>query len=450
MRLPAVTLGIAVAVLGMPSPALGQGLMFNARAASMAGASLTLGGSVQRYNPAYRAIPRHQIPGQSKITIPGPIGLVQFLEQHPISRLSSDPMFNPDSAGFNPIALVDLILNPPIFYELRPAPLPNNDVAFGIGKDSLSVNLGATQHIIPADEFGIAGSSRPLDIEPSFHGFHAGIMMWLHDEVRFQLNDSLLAFLKEGHPAEHNTVYGVQDSAIAEGGVAPSIGYSGRIYGNDNRGLYFGVSAHYYIGAVYGTSVGFAGITTGDTIFAGPNPVTPSVNDVTGYSRWGNRAGHGYGGDVGFAWVSGPLVIGFGVSDIGATITWPDTRIDSQRYDTAANRISTYSSVIHVESKTKLPTSYLANLIYNLDGTTIGADVLDNGLGTTLHVGVEQRIGILALRGGIGRDERKLVQFGAGVGIRIGPMSLDAGVGTHSNALSDQRGMLLATSLSIY
>src|SRR2546422_8385453 len=42
----------------------------------------------------------------------------------------------------------------------------------------------------------------------------------------------------------------------------------------------------------------------------------------TQYSKPGNTLGHGIGGDIGIAWVSGPIEIGIGVNDIGATVTW--------------------------------------------------------------------------------------------------------------------------------
>ncbi len=450
MRTTVVSFGLAALVCAYATPLSGQGFQTDARRIGMGGVNLTVDGSLRRYNPAYRAVPSRQFPGGAKLTIPVPLGLIQFFHDHPTSGFSTDPLFHPDSARFNPVELLDLVLNAPLFYELRKAPVPTNNVNFTIGKDNLVVDLGATQAVIPADRFGVVGSSRPVDIEPGFKGFHAGVMVWIHDQVQLQLGDSLLALLKEAHPAQHRTLYDLRDTAIVQGGIAPSIGYSGRLYGNDERALYIGVSAHYYIGAAYGRSGGSAGFTTGDTIFAGPNLVTPSITAQSSYSKWGNSTGHGIGADIGFAWVSGPIVFGFGINDIGATITWPDTRVDSVRWDTTANKAVTYASVLHVETKTKLPVSYLANVIYTLGGTTLGADLLNNGFGTTLHVGAEQRFGPLALRGGIARDQRKLVQFGWGGGLRAGPISLDVGFWTHSNAFSDQRGITLATSISIY
>src|SRR2546430_12313783 len=98
------------------------------------------------------------------------------------------------------------------------------------------------------------------------------------------------------------------------------------------------------------------------------------------------------------SWVSGPIELGVGVNDIGATLTWSDTRQDTLRYDTTSNTIRTTPGPNHFTTKTKLPVSYIANVAYVIGLTTLGADVLNNGRGTTIHVGGEQRLGLFALR----------------------------------------------------
>ena len=56
----------------------------------------------------------------------------------------------------------------------------------------------------------------------------------------------------------------------------------------------------------------------------------------------------------------------------------------------------------------------------------------------------------MALRGGIALDQRKRIEFGWGGGLRFGPLGLDVGFWTHTNSLSNQRGITMATSFSIY
>ena len=102
-------------------------------------------------------------------------------------------------------------------------------------------------------------------------------------------------------------------------------------------------------------------------------------------------------------------------------------------------------------TKTKLPVTYLANAAIHMGtGTTVGGDVINSGRGTVIHVGAEQRTGPFAVRGGVSRDQRKRMQFGFGGGVRLGAIGLDLGFWTHSNSLSTQRAVTMATSISIY
>jgi len=442
-----VGVGLILLVGGGAGTAGAQGWATDARRIGLGGLGLDQG-SLRRYNAAYRAVPgRAGQRGRPKLTIPIPLGLIQFFHDHPISHITKDPAFNPDSAGFNPVELLNSFLNPPLFLEVKQAPTPTNDVVFGIGKDSLRVNLGQTAKLVPEDQFGIGGSSRPLDPGLSIKGVRVGVMGWVHDEVGVQLGDKLLGFLRDSVPADTNTRYNVLGDALLEAGLAPSIAYAGRIAGDNTTGLYVGGAVHYYVGLAYARVSGDGGFTTGDSIFSGPNPVKPDARGLTQYSKFGNSFGHGIGGDIGIAVVTGPIELGVGVNDIGATITWPDTRVDSALY-----RDSSFSKPVanHVETKTKLPVSYLVNLAYTVGKTTLGADVLNSGRGTTVHVGGEQRVGLVVLRGGVARDQRKRMEFGWGGGLRFGGLGLDVGFWTHTNSLSNQRGITMATSLSIY
>lgn len=451
MRTSVVGFGLAALVVCGAAAAPAQGLLTDARRIGMGGLSLDRSGSLRRYNAAYRAVPpRTGQGGQPKVTIPIPLGLIQFFKDHPISQLGDDPTFNPDSPQFNPVELLNTVLNPPLFYEVKKAPTPTNDVIFTVGIDSLVVDLGAASQLVPEDRFGIGGLSRPLDPGVGIKGVRVSVTGWLHNEVGLQLGDTLLAFLRDAQPAQNNTTYNLLGDALLQGGFAPTLGYAGRIAGDSSTGLYVGAALHYYLGVAHARVTGDGGFITGDTIFAGPNPVTPDVHVLTRYSKAGNSLGHGVGGDVGIAFVSGPIELGVGVNDIGATLTWSDTRQDSLLYDQAGDSIYTKFVANHVETKTELPVSYIANIAYTVGNTTLGANVLNGGRGTTVHIGGEQRIGVLALRGGLARDQRKRIEFGWGGGVRLGPVELNVGFWTHSNSLSNERGITMATSVSVY
>ena len=453
MRTSVVGLGLVTLMLGHAAPAAGQWLVTDARRIGMGGLTLGRSGSAVRYNPAYRAVPAQaDRRGQPKVTIPIPLGIIQFLHDHP--DITNDPEFKPGSTGFNPVLVVNTILNLPLYYEVKKAPTPTNDVTLFIARDTLRVDLGQAAKLVPEDQFGISGSSRPLDPGIDIKGVRVGVMGWLHDDVGFQLDTTLLAFLHDSAYAQPNTPYGALVHGLVEGGFAPTISYAGRIAGDSAKGFYVGGAVHYYLGVGYFRTDGDASFITGNPIFAGANPVTPDGRTLTQYSRPGNTLGHGVGGDIGAAWVSGPIELGIGVNDIGATITWPDTRQDSAYFvrDTATNRDTSYSTLFHnhVTTTTKLPVSYIANLAYTVGMTTLGVDVLNTGRGATVHVGGEQRIGLWALRGGIARDQRKRVEFGWGGGLRLGGLGLDVGFWTHTNSLSNERAITMATSLSIY
>ncbi len=441
MRRTAVIGWSLVGLLVWAVPAHAQ-LSFDARRIGMAGVSLSRDGALSRYNPAYHAVPQRQ--GRSaKLTIPIPLGLFQALKD--------SAAFDIHKSYFNPIALADYILHPPLYYEIKKVPEPTNDVEFTIGKDSLVVNLGASAQLVPTDRFSFGGSSRLMDIGPTIKGFHVGVLLWEDHEVGFQLGDTLLQFLRQAAPARTNTDYTGVGDGIAQAGFAPTLAYAGKVWGDSSHGIYLGAAVHYYLGAAYGSMRGTAGIKTGDSLFTGPNPVTPTIDGRVQYSRAGNTLGHGFGSDVGMVYTSGPVEIGLGINDLGATLTWTDTRVDSTHFDTAANDFASQEIANHVTTKTRLPVTYIANAALELGtNTTAGTEVMNNGRGTTIQIGVEQRVGPLALRGGVARDQRKRVQLAAGTGLRFGPFSLDVGFITHSSSLSDTRGITMATSLSIY
>ena len=445
MRTSGVGIGLVSLVVGWAAPAAGQGLTFDARRIGLGGLELGRSSGLVRYNAAYRAVPGEaDRRGRPRLTIPIPLGIIQFLHDHP--HLSTDPAFNPDSAGFNPILVANTLLNLPLYLEVKKAPTPTNDVVFGIGKDSLRLNLGEAAKLVPEDQFGFGGSSRLLDPGIGIKGVRVSVTGWLHYDLGIALGDTLLAFLRDSVPAQDSTGYSVLGSGIAEGGFAPTISYAGRILGDNTTGLYLGGALHYYLGVAYVRTSVTAGFKTDSVIF-GSNPATPFDSGLTSYSRAGNSFGHGVGGDIGIAYVSGPIELGVGVNDIGATLTWSDTRQDSVFY-----RDSSFSKPFrnHVSTTTKLPVSYVANVGYTIGKTTLGADVLNTGRGATVHVGGEQRIGLVALRGGVARDQRKRIEFGFGGGVRLGPLGLDVGFWTHTNSLSNERGVTMATSFSLY
>ena len=465
MRTGVVALTLAVLALAPVRAAHAQ-ISFDARRLGMGGVSLGRDGNASRYNPAYRAVKNRSGlgTGAPKVTIPVPIGLYSFFRDHPINQLTHDPAFNPDSAGFNPVELLILILSPPIFLDIRRPPAPTNDVEFTIGKNQLIMNLGQTRVLIPDQSFGLGTSGRLLDLGAGFGAFHVSVMGFVHYDLRFTLDSALRSVLKDTIPVRPDSSYFILTDAIAQTGLTPTLSYAARVWHpaalepaaggtsggpneNADDGVYLGAAAHYYFGATYGRGVGPAGFTVGSPIFG----ASPSVL-FDGVLHTSNRPnGHGVGADVGVAWITGPFEVGVGANDIGAQLTWSDTKVQRIQYDPNGDSISTTLLANHVESTTKLPISYIANASLRMGtGTTVGGDVFNAGRGTVIHLGAEQRSGPLAVRGGVARDQRKKLQFGFGGGLRFGAFALDVGVWTSSSTLADKRAMTMATSISVY
>jgi hypothetical protein len=452
VRTGVVGFALVLLVLAPLRPARAQ-FSFDARRIGMGGVSLGRDGNARRYNPAYRAVKnKSHVAGAPKFTIPVPLGLIQFFKDHPINQLGHDPMFSPESSAFNPVALINLVFNPPIFYEVKKAPTPTNDVQLTIGRNQLIVDLGASKVLIPEQDFGLGTTSRLLDMGVGFAGFNVGVMGFLQYDVAITLDSTLRNFLTNDSTARPNTSYFVNTDGTAQAGFAPTVSYAGRLLrgagGNDtDDGFYIGGALHYYMGATYARGVGPAGFTTGNPVLAATPVPLLNGNIYTSNKPFGT----GVGGDVGVVWISGPFEVGAGVNDIGAQLTWSHTKIQRFVYDTVANKIVDSVIVADTTSKTKLPITYMANAALHMGtGTTVAGDVINSGRGTIVRVGVEQRTGPFALRGGVSRDQRKKMQFGFGGGLRLGPIGLDVGFWTHSNSLSTQRAITMATSISIY
>lgn len=418
-------------------------LLTAAPVATTAAAQAMNAGTFQRYNPAYRVVPpRPGGPARPKLTIPIPLGLIQVLRDSTV--------WDTDSSYYNPLQLVNYILNPPLYLEIKRAPTPTNDVEFYIAQNELIIDLGASRALVP-ESFDMGGSLRPFNMGGGVAGFRVGVMGWVHNEITVSLDDPLRAVLKEAAPILPNSRYGIDVNGIVQGGVAPEVSWAGLALGDTAGGLYVGGAARYYLGTSYVAIDGQAGLTTADTIFSSANPLT---EDVAGRLLTADPAftsGTGIGVDVGVVWASGPLELGLGVTDLGATITWSSTDVDTLVWDGNANEVVDSALARDVETRTTLPVSTIAHGAFAFPtGTLVQGGVLRNRRGTLLSVGAEQQLGVFTVRGALVRDQRARVQYSWGGGVRLGPVGLDVGFFTHSRSLSTGRSITMSTSLSIY
>jgi hypothetical protein len=396
-----------------------------------------------RYNAAYRVVPPRR-PGDApaKVIIPIPLGLFQVLRDSTV--------WDTDSSYYNPIQLVDYILHPPIYLEVKRAPTPTNDVEFYIAQNELIIDLGESQAVVP-ESFELGGSVRPFNFGAGMAGFRVAVMSWVHNEIVVSLDDSLRAVLKEAAPVLPNARYGIGVDGLLQGGLAPELSWAGRVLGDSSAGLYVGGATRYYLGTMYIAIDGTAGFTTGDTIFSAVNPLTEDAAGRLYKTDPEPAAGTGIGVDVGVVWASGPFEVGLGVTDIGATITWSHTDVDTLAWDGDSNRVVELPLERGVETKTQLPVTAIANAVYAFPtGTVLRGGVLRNHRGTLVSAGAEQWLGVFTVRGGLVRDQRAMIQYAWGGGVRLGPVGFDVGFFTHSRSLSTERGITMSTTLSIY
>jgi hypothetical protein len=441
VRFRPAAIGLVVLSAAAAVPARAQ-FSFDARRIGMAGLSLQRDGDLRRYNAAYRATPSRS--GQSHLTIPIPIGILQAIKDSNIT-------FDRKNPRFNPIALANLVLNPPIFYQIKKAPTPTNDVTLTIGKNQLVVDLGGAKVLVPKDRFSFGGSNRLMDIGFGIKGLRLSVFGFIEEDIGSDLNDNLRGFLNDSAAKPH-TEYDLLPSGEVQSGFAPSISWAGKLAGPDpDHGLYIGAAVHRYYGVAYAQGSGTLGLMIHDTIFSSDSAPTPVGSVDYQYTNHpGGHFGTGMGGDVGFVVIQGPIEFGMGVNDLGATITWPLTRLARVRYDQATNQFVDSVLADSVRTKTKMPVSYIGNVAYTTGNITFGANLVNSGRKTVMHVGAETKAGPFAIRGGISRDQRKLLQFGWGGGVRLGFLGLDVGFATNSNNLSSERGIVMATSLTIY
>ncbi|MGH7674336.1 MAG: hypothetical protein ACREMV_03610 [Gemmatimonadales bacterium] len=438
--------GVGAALLGGAAPVAAQGLTLDARSVAMGGVTIDRGGAIARYNPAYRSVPAREITGRPKTTIPIPLGLIQVLED--------SAAFDFDESYWNPVRFVSYALSPLVksfYYQIKEPRTPTSDVEFTIGQNELIVDLGEARLLVPTERFGLTDASRLFDMGLGFKGVRVGVGAWLHRDLGMQLDSALTSFLRDAAPARNNQTYSVLGDGLVQGGFAPMLGYSGRVLGDATRGLYLGGALRYYVGVSYGKTRGTGSVTTGDTIFAGPNPVTPGLDAITAYSGTNRSFGTGWGGDLGVVWVSGPFEIGLGATDIGVTLTWPEARIERAVWDTTLDEIVTTPIATSTETETEIPMAWVANLAYQAgERSTIGAQLINTTRGTRVGIGVEQRIGMVALRGGVVRDQLKQSQFSGGIGFRFGSFGLDVAITSYAGGITGERAVALGSSISIY
>ncbi len=445
------SMAVFALVLSLSAPARAQ--VLDARRLGMGGVVTSDGGSVRDANVAFRAVPK----GKGVRAIPLPIGLIQ---------LASDwPTFDTKDSTFNVWKIVNLAMNPPLTLTINGPEAASGDIAVYVAQDSLQVNLGDVQRVVPKEPMVSGGVYHLPGIGKTFGSVFVQVAPLIHMKNSFGLSPELRAALHDAVPFTNNTRYEMRDAGEAQAAIALQAGLARRVaYApgplesetddprrNGSTALYLGGAPKVLWGLGYGGAEGSGGITTGDTLFGTNSPVTIDMTSRTRDAAIGTEGGTGFGigSDVGAVFYVHNVELGVGLNDLGSQIHWKTTVRRHVYVDSTNDFVTTI--VARDESFTsRIPVTTTLNAATRFGATTVAADLVDNDIATTIHLGAEHWLGQIALRAGTYRDTNRNWQVTGGAGIRFGSIGLDLALASQSRNIEETRCAELAASISLY
>jgi hypothetical protein len=444
---------ILIAVCLLQAGAAGAQIL-DARRLGMGGVLTSDVGDHAGSNIAFRAVPKGT--GGSG-SIPIPLGIIQYLSDH--------PSYDSKDSTFNIYEIANVFLNPPLTIQIVKPSEVSGDISVFVAQDSLRVDLADIKRVIPKNSMKQGGVYHVGGVSKSFGRAFVSIAPLVHLRNELTLSDNLRDALRDAVPFTGNTRYGVTDEGRAQAAISFQAGYAlralhvpsaGESQTNDPRrngatALYLGAAPKYLLGLAYADAHAVGGVTTGDTLFAGGNPVTIDMDTENRYAAVGSDGGtgHGFGSDVGAVLYHSNFELGLGLNDFGSQIRW-NTTVRRHIYDNTTNQFTTTVIARDEKFTSRIPVTTTINVAKRIGRTTIAADVVDGDLRTTMHAGAELWFGMWAVRSGIYRDQNQMMQFGGGTGYRFGKIGIDLAVATNSRNIERERGAELSASLSLY
>lgn len=426
---------------------------FDARRMAMGGVQMSdlgAGGNV-----AYEAVPRS---GDGRFSIPIPLGLIQLA--------SDPPEFDTADSTFNVFDIANLVLHPPIAYQAgKPATL-EDDIYVRVAQDSLTINLGDLQRVVPAKDWALSTLLRlgiTQHIGPTFIGVH--VQGQMNNSVG--LDDNLRDALGRAVPFRSNTRYGLADSAQAqvaatgEFGAAVPLVYKpapgdnnadpkkGDPRKNKATAMYVGARGKYLKGLAYAAGHGNAYVQTQDPLF-GSNNSLGLQSDALARTTPDVGKGNGVGADIGAVLFVKNVELGVGLNDLGSKISWI-TDLDRYHYDAAVDSFVHEKLATGEKISIKYPMTTTISGAWRHKMLTVGVTAQHSVGDWTYHVGGEVQVTpLLALRGGWHRDGFGLAQYSGGAGVRFGPIGFDVAAASSSLTITRERLTDIAVSLVIY
>lgn len=413
----------------------------NARRMGMGGAVLP-GGGGEGWNAAYRAVP---LPPQSSTGLPLPIGLVQLA--------ADPPILDPQDPDFNIYDLANRVYNPPWNWQLvSPAP-PSDDIVVQLSRDRLTVELGEIAGLFPHDRSVLSAVGMGPSLSVGVGTFYVGVSAVAQYQNDLLMNRALHEAVI-GHAAfEPRTQYLLYDGALGQAAGVLEAGWAAPVIRSADapmrRGtaLFAGVRPKVLRGLAYGYTENIVAFSTEDTLITG----SPINLDYHGLIRQTGPAGGGWGHglDVGLVYMQDAFELGLGVNDVVSRMTWSVEESLTQR-DTLAGDFTRLVVDPTATVVSRMPIAGTLNAAWRTAYLLIAADTERSMGHTTGHLGTETWLGNVALRAGTSIDVNDMVQFGGGLGLRLGRVGLDLGIASNSRNLSRERGIELGAGLALY
>ena len=420
-----------------------QAQFASARRMAMGGVNLLHGGpGGDAVNVAYRAVPPE--PRDRARSWSLPIGLIPVLQD--------PPSLDPDDSTFNVFELANLALHPPWNLALRKPEAPEGDVAVSVARNALVIDLGPFRDAVPDERVRMAFTARTPALVVGLHRAFVGLGPLLQVENDFELGATLRKALHDNAPFLPGTEYGFRDRARGQAAAQAIAGAAWPLLRSSDAqrrdGVYVGARAKLLRGLAYGDVDAKAMFTTADTLF-GDAPID------AGYTSRARTAlpkdgGWGQGFDVGAVWVVGGLELGVAGQDLASHIAWKVTETSTEK-DTTRDIYVTTTLAQGVAFTSTVPTSVLATVSLRAGALLVAADATRDALSqVTGHAGAEWWFGPLALRAGVGVDERRALNPAGGLGLKLGRIGVDVAVISNRANLTRESALDLAAGFTLY
>jgi hypothetical protein len=392
MRIRAGVISVLVVVL-TAATAMAQDWSFDARDIAMGGVGTT-------GNLSTKMI----VEQRDYTPIVLPFGLIQVFKDVNI--------FNPDSSSFDPVRAIEYAASP-VHYGLDRGRTNTGEALFvsDLRNATLSRDLSRYRGFIPANDLLAEGLVAPnfggtiklvKGARGSFQGVYVGGGPYLSVHSSSQFAPALTGVLTTGVNVP-NALFPIANTNEGQLALAITGGYRGRFAwasgigsGSDREGLYVAANYNYLHGFQYeNDAMAITLRTAADGLLIDASNIVLDHQHATD--------GRGFSIDVGVGAVVNRWEVGFGASGLGNRIDWnglSQTRYTLQSLTSGNSDFVNSPTITAGSIRVVLPVDYRGNVAYYSDSWSAAGEVGHGFGGTSLHAGLERRVGRMEVRGG--------------------------------------------------